>query len=543
MDADSVEGNLVNLLTEEIYPARIEMKHGLITDVVRLNRKFSRYIVPGYIDAHIHIESSMLIPSRFAEAVIPHGTTAVVTDPHEIANVVGIEGIDFMTSCKSPLNIFFTAPSCVPATLFETAGASIGPREIAKLLKRKEFVALGEMMNFPGVIHGQKDVMAKIKAAREEGKPVDGHAPLLRGKDLSKYISAGISTDHECSLLEEAEEKMRKGMIIQIREGSASKNMEALIGIANKGDVMLVSDDKHPYDLRKGHVDLMLKKAVSLGMDPIKALRAVSIVPAVHYKLNTGIIAPGYQADLLILKGLKQFTPDEVYIRGRMVAKRGKSLFSVEAEKRIEVMNLPDLAETDLLIPHTGDSAEVQIIAAKEGELLTGEEKVQLPVNEGFIRADTNNDILHIAVIDRYGKGNIGRGFIKGFGLERGAIATSVAHDSHNVISVGTDAKSMIRAISAVKEMKGGLVAYDGKKMEHLALPIAGLMTDAPLEDVATAEKRVYAMAHRMGSPLNSPFMTLSFMALLVIPELKLSDKGLFRTSTFSFVPVVEEVE
>ena len=541
MDADSVEGNLVNLLTEEIYPARIEMKHGLITDVVELKRRFSRYIVPGYIDGHIHIESSMLIPSRFAEAVIPHGTTGVVTDPHEIANVVGMKGIDFMTSCKSPLNIFFTAPSCVPATPFETAGASLGPKEIAKLLGRKEFVALGEMMNFPGVIHGQKDVMAKIKAAKEAGKPVDGHAPLLRGKELSRYISAGISTDHECSSFEEAEEKMRKGMIIQIREGSASKNMEALIGIAKKGDVMLVSDDKHPYDLRKGHVDLMLKKAVSLGMDPIKALRAVSVVPAMHYNLNTGVIAPGHQADLLILKGLKQFTPDEVYIKGRMVAKRGKSLFSVEAEQKIEVMNLPDLAEKDLLIPRKGKSARVRAIVARDGELLTGEEEVELPVKDGFIMADTENDILHIAVADRYGKGNIGRGFIKGFGIEKGAIATSVAHDSHNVISVGVDAKSMIKAMNAVKKMKGGLVAYDGKKMEHLALPVAGLMTDAPLEEVAAAEKRVYAMAHRMGSSLNSPFMTLSFMALLVIPELKLSDKGLFRTSTFSFVPV--EVE
>ena len=541
MDADFVEGNLVNLLTEEIYPARIEMKNGLITDVVELNRKFSRYIVPGYIDGHIHIESSMLIPSRFAEAVIPHGTTGVVTDPHEIANVVGMKGIDFMTSCKSPLNIFFTAPSCVPATPFETAGASLGPKEIAKLLKRKEFVALGEMMNFPGVIHGQKDVMAKIKAAKEAGKPVDGHAPLLRGKELSRYISAGISTDHECSSFEEAEEKMRKGMIIQIREGSASKNMEALIGIAKKGDVMLVSDDKHPYDLRKGHVDLMLKKAVSLGMDPVKALRAVSVVPAEHYNLNTGVIAPGYQADLLILKGLKQFTPDEVYIKGRMVAKRGKSLFSVEAEQKIEVMNLPDLAEKDLLIPHEGKSARVRAIVARDGELLTGEEEVELPVKDGFIMADTENDILHIAVADRYGKGNIGRGFIKGFGIEKGAIATSVAHDSHNVISVGVDAKSMIKAMNAVKKMKGGLVAYDGKKMEHLALPVAGLMTDAPLDEAAAAEKRVYAMAHRMGSSLNSPFMTLSFMALLVIPELKLSDKGLFRTSTFSFVPV--EVE
>ncbi len=541
MDADSVEGNLVNLLTEEIYPARIEMKHGLITDIVRLNRKFSRYIVPGYIDAHIHIESSMLVPSRFAEAVIPHGTTSVVTDPHEIANVVGMEGIDFMTSCKGPLNIFFTAPSCVPATPFETAGATLGPREISRLLKRKEFVALGEMMNFPGVVQGQKDVMAKIKAAKEAGKPIDGHAPLLRGTDLSKYISAGISTDHECSSLEEAEEKMRKGMIIQIREGSASKNMEALIDIAKLGDVMLVSDDKHPYDLRKGHVDLMLKKAVSLGMDPIKALRAVSVVPAEHYNLNTGLIAPGYQADFLVLKGLKHFTPDEVYIRGRMVSKGGKSLFSIEAEKRIEVMNLLDMEQKDILIAHSGKSAAVHVIVAEDGELLTGEELATLPAKDGFIRSDPDNDILHIAVADRYGKGNIGRGFIKGFGLEKGAIATSVAHDSHNVISVGVDAKSMLKAMNAVKEMKGGLVAYDGKKMEHLALPVAGLMTDAPLEEVAAAEKRVYAMAHRMGSGLNSPFMTLSFMALLVIPELKLSDKGLFRTSTFSFVPVVVE--
>jgi len=541
MDADFVEGNLVNLLTDEVYPARVEMEHGIITDIVRLDRRFSRYIVPGYIDAHIHIESSMLIPSRFAEAVIPHGTTAVVTDPHEIANVLGLEGIDFMTSCKTPLNIFFTAPSCVPATPFETAGASLGPAEIRKLLKRKEFVALGEMMNFPGVIARHSDVMKKIAIAKELGMPVDGHAPLISGRELSKYISAGISTDHECSRLEEAEEKMRKGMIIQIREGSASKNMEVIIDVAKKGDVMLVSDDKHPYDLRRGHVDQMLKKAVSLGMDPLKALKAVSLIPARHYRLNTGIIAPGYQADLLVLKSLKKFTPDEVYIKGRMVAKRGSPLFSVEVEKGIEVMNLPELAERDILIPHAGDEARVRVIAAKDGELLTGEEEATLEVRNGFIEADLERDILHIVVVDRYGKGNIGRGFIKGFGLQKGAIATSVVHDSHNVICVGTDARSMIAAINTVKSMKGGLVAFDGRKTASLALPVAGLMTDAPLEEVEPAERAVYAMAHRMGSKLNSPFMTLSFMALLVIPELKLSDRGLFRTSSFSFVPV--EVE
>jgi len=426
-----IRGNLVNPFNEEIYPAEIEVRGGMIECVRQIEGSFNQYILPGFIDAHIHIESSMLAPSRFAEVVVPHGTTSVVSDPHEIANVLGIPGIKYMIEDAStvPLKVFFTAPSCVPATPFETSGAVIGSKEIGEILRYDEMVALGEMMNFPGVLSDDPEVMAKIASAKNYGKPVDGHAPLLSGNDLCKYIAAGISTDHECALKEEVIEKRKLGMKVMLRQGSSAKNLADLIGA---GGDFIISDDKHPEDLLKGHVNLMLKEAVELGEDPVKAVKMVTVNSAAHYGLNNGLIAPGKPADIVVVDDLTNFKVKEVYIDGNIAAREGKALFSVNPVKLESIFKISSKKPADFEISSHEGEEKVRVIDVMEGQLITEESEAVLAVTCDKIDPDIGNDILKIAVLERYGHNKMANAFVRGFGLKKGAIASSVAHDSHN---------------------------------------------------------------------------------------------------------------
>ena len=534
-----IRGNLVNPFTEEIYPAEIELRDGIVECVRQVEGSFNQYVLPGFIDAHIHIESSMLAPSRFAEAVVPHGTTSVVSDPHEIANVMGIPGIKYMIrdAATVPLNVFFTAPSCVPATLFETSGAVIGSKEIDNLFKYEEIVALGEMMNFPGVLSDDVEVMAKIAAAKNHGKPVDGHAPLLSGNDLCKYISAGISTDHECTVKEEVIEKRNLGMKVMLRQGSSAKNLVDLIGA---GGDFIISDDKHPEDLLKGHVDLMLREAVELGEDPVKALKMVTINPAIHYNLNNGLIAPGKAADIVIVDDLKKFNVKEVYIAGKSVARDGKALFSVNPLELESTFKISSKKPADFEISSSKVEEKVRVIEVLEGQLLTEESEAVLPVANGKIEPDVENDILKIVVLERYGHNRMSNAFVRGFGLKNGAIASSVAHDSHNIIAVGTNSQDMADAVNNLVKNNGGLVTASGGINHSLKLPIGGLMSMGSAEDVALKLEDLHNAAADMGCKLASPFMTMSFLALLVIPKLKISDMGLFDVEKFDFVDVIK---
>ncbi len=538
-----LKGNLLNLFTEEIYPAEVEIQDGKIKCVREVKGDFENYILPGFIDSHIHVESSMLTPSRFAEAVVPHGTTAVVADPHEIANVMGLSGINYMMRDAStvPLNFFFTAPSCVPATPFETSGAVLGPEEIEELLQMDDMVALGEMMNFPGVIGEDPIVMEKIKLAHKYSKPVDGHAPLLSGADLCKYIAAGISTDHECTKLEEALEKKKLGMKIMIREGSSAKNLEELWSV--DGD-FLVSDDRHPEDLLDGHLDHTLRKAVQLGMDPVEAIKIVTLNPASHYQLDTGSISPGKRADLVMVDDLEKFNVKKVLINGHLVAQEGKVLFNVKPTLIENTFQLSDTKPSDFEIysniSNATNKAKVRVIKVIEGQLLTEESEAALRIEDNILKPDLEEDILKIAVVERYGSNNISNAFVNGFGLKKGAIASSVAHDSHNIIVVGTNSQDMAVAVNTLKKNRGGLVAVCDEEVHSLKLPIAGLMSTMNAMDVSNQLTHLHDVVAYMGCNLISPFMTVSFMALLVIPRLKISDKGLFDVESFQFIDVLK---
>ena len=541
-----IEGNVVDVIKEEIYPAEVIIKGDKIAEVKKNKRKYENYLLPGFIDAHIHIESSMLCPSRFAECVVPHGTTSVITDPHEIANVLGIEGIKYMVSARTPLRIFLTVPSCVPATPFETSGAVLDAEEIEKIMRWPQVVALGEVMNFVGVINEDEDVIEKINIAKRHGKKIDGHAPLLSGDALKKYIAHGISTDHECTTLKEAEEKAKLGMKIMIREGSASKNMEALIGLVNneeyKEKCFFVSDDRHPGDLIKGHMDEILRKAVALGVDPIKAIKMVSIVPSMHYGLDVGAIIPQKKADLVEVDDLKDFNVKRVFIDGALVARNKNALFSVAPKKIRKGFALKEITSEDLIIySKEGKKAKVKVIDVIEDQIITKASSAILEVVDKKITSSIDKDVLKIAVVERYGHGNIGKGFIHGFSLREGAIASSVAHDSHNIVVVGTDDEYMAKAVNIVAQ-EGGLVVVNEKEITKVELPIAGLMSTEKAEVVCKKLKEAHKHAKAIGCALESPFMTLSFMALLVIPELKLSDKGLFDSKRFRFVEVIEEM-
>ena len=535
-----VKGNLLNVSTEEIYGAEINIKNGMITCVKPVNHDFKGLILPGFIDAHIHIESSMVTPARFAEAVVPHGTTSVVADPHEIANVLGLNGIKYMVKDAStvPLKVFLTAPSCVPATIFETSGAIISTEEIEMLLNEDNVVALGEMMNFPGVINDDPEVLGKLDAAIRIGKPIDGHAPLLSGSELCKYVMAGISTDHECSKANEAIEKRRLGMKLMLREGSSAKNLKDLASI--DGD-FIVSDDKHPEDLLKGHVDEMLKKAIQYGIEPIKAIKMVTMNPGNHYNLNTGNIIPGKAADLILVDSVDDLNVEEVIINGKLAAKNGKPLFDVIFSDIPNTFKLNVKNSSDFNVSGAGSVQTVRVIEVFDDQLITDETSSVLDVVGGNLNTNLSKDILKIAVVERYGHGRVSNAFVKGFGIKEGAIASSVSHDSHNIIAVGTNSADMAKAVNTILRSKGGLVAVSNDKIYALDLPIAGLMSTKSATDVSNDLKILHKAVEDMGSKLRSPFMLLSFMGLLVIPKLKISDMGLFDVEKFNFVDLIRD--
>ncbi len=502
------------------------------------------YIVPGFIDAHVHIESSMMTPSYFAEAVLPHGTAAVVTDPHEIANVAGMAGIEFMMNDSEgmPLKVYFTAPSCVPATDMETSGATMGPEEIAKLMKNPRVVGLGEMMNFPGVINGDPAVMEKIRIAKKSGKRLDGHCPGLSGTGLRKYVSAGMQSDHESTSAPEAVLKMDLGMHIMIREGSAMRNLEKLWRVAegNWQKCMLVSDDIHPETiLKEGHMDRILKKAVSLGMDPITAIRLATLNPAKYFSLKElGSLDKGKSATFAVLKDLKSFEVLAFFVDGEMVFDRGELLAKIshaEPPGRVSSsVSLKPFSRKDLMVPSSAPT-EIQVIRIPD-EKATAD----LVSEAGFLKPDIQNDVLPLAVLERHkSTGNIGRGFVQGFSLKSGALASSVAHDSHNIICVGADYDDMVSAIHALENSGGGLVAVkDRRTLTILELPIAGLMSDQPAEKISMKLDLLHSAARKLGCSLESPFMVLAFLALPVIPKLKLTDKGLVDVEKFQIVNV-----
>lgn len=537
-----IEGNIVDVIKNRIYPGVITLKDKKIVNIKKVDAVFDSYISPGFVDAHIHIESAMLCPSRFAETVAPFGTVATVSDPHEIANVLGMKGIEYMIkdAKQVPLKIFFTAPSCVPATNFETTGANLDAQVVGEILQKSEVVALGEMMNFPGLIAEDDAVVEKIKAAQKLNKVIDGHCPALSGDELEKYASFGVSTEHEASSVAEAKEKIEVGMKMMIRSGSSANQLEGLIDLVKGGyeDGMFVSDDRHGEDLQKGHVNLILKKAVQLGVDPLVAIKMVTLNPVRHYKLPIGLLQKGDSADFVVLENLCDFVVLKNYISGELVAEKGKALFSPKPFEISSGMNIRKKVAADFKIRSAKDSW-VRVIGVEEGQIVSKALKSKLKAINGELLADTNKDVLKIANCSRYGNNNIGKGFVGGFGLKKGAIASSVAHDSHNIIVLGTTDQDMAEAVNQVIEMNGGLVVVDGEDIVKLELPIAGLMSANKVEQVVSDLKKLHQKTKQLACQLSSPFMTMSFMGLLVIPELKLSDQGLFDVRKFDFTDII----
>ncbi len=534
-----LSGNIVDIHNEVVFKGTVYVENGFIKDIVKDDSVLEEtYIVPGLIDSHIHIESSMLIPSEFARLAVIHGTVATVSDPHEIANVLGIDGIKYMieNGKKVPFKFYFGASSCVPATPFETAGAELGVKELDELLAMDDIKYMAEMMNFPGVINRDAFVMDKLAVAKKYNKPVDGHAPGVKGKDAKKYIEAGITTDHECFTMEEALEKIKYGMKIQIREGSAAKNFEALVDLLkdNADDVLFCSDDKHPDDLAEGHINQLVKRAMKKGYDIMKVLRNVILNPINHYNLEVGSLQTGDPADMIVVDNLNDFNVLQTYVNGIKVAEKGKTLIkSVEAEEPNLFLAEP-VAVDDIAVNVAGN--KMKVIQSYDGELITGVATGTPKVENGNVISNVEQDILKIVVLNRYEKGvKPAVAFIKGFGLKRGALASSVAHDSHNVVAVGTSDEEIVKAMNLVIASKGGVAVVDGEFEEILPLPVAGLMSTKDGFAVAEKYHTLDLKAHELGSTLRAPFMTMSFMALLVIPDIKLSDKGLFDGTTFSF--------
>ena len=540
-----ITGQVVDVVSGKIFPGKIEVKDGRIEAVASCENANNQYLIPGLIDAHVHIESSMLVPAEFARLAVVHGTTATVSDPHEIANVLGMEGIDFMirNGNLTPFKFHFGAPSCVPATNFESSGAVITAEQIGQLLKRDEILYLSEMMNFPGVIFGDGEVHKKLAFARQYNKPVDGHAPGLNNEDIKKYASGGITTDHECTTIEEAIEKINCGMHILIREGSAARNFDALVSLlgTHPEKVMFCSDDKHPDDLVAGHINLLIKRAISAGFNPMAAIRAFTINPVNHYKLKCGLLQTGDAADITVVDDLTNFNIKKTFINGHLVAVNGKSIlesFKYDSPNCFlaSPVNTPDLE----VVAGTG---KLKVIRAFDGDLVTEKLLADPKLLDGNVVSDIKNDILKIAVINRYKPSKPAIGFINGFGLQRGAMASTVAHDSHNIICIGTNDRDMVTVINSLVAKKGGIAVTDGLSLDILPLPVAGLMGDMDGYKVAELYENINKKALALDGPLKAPFMTLSFMALLVIPELKLSDMGLFDGSNFSFTGLFENTK
>lgn len=543
MNNFTLSGQIVDVVAGRVYPGIIEVRDGLIESITEDPGVFGPLILPGLIDAHVHIESSMLVPSEFARIAVIHGTTAVVSDPHEIANVLGMEGVKFMidNGSKVPFNFYFGAPSCVPATSFESAGAILGPEAVDEILSWPTIKYLSEMMNFPGVLYEDESVLAKLASAKKYHKPVDGHAPGLKGDDAKKYAEAGITTDHECFTKEEAIDKINAGMKILIREGSAAKNFDELIGLIADYPAMIMfcSDDKHPDDLIEGHINLLVKRAVSAGYNFMDVIRACTLNPVVHYNLDAGLLQPGDKADFILVDNPEDFNIGSTYIGGKLVAIEGLSEIAripVTPVNRFEVM-MPKVED----IRVKAESGDIKVIQAYNGQLITSSIKTHPTVADGYVVSDISRDILKLVVLNRYQPQKPAVAFIKGFNLKDGAIASTVAHDSHNIISIGTNDTSIIKAIEILIKNAGGISIYATHNNFCLSLPVAGLMSTEDGYKVAELYQLINNAVHNLGSDLDAPLMTLSFMSLLVIPELKLSDKGLFNGTTFSFTELFDK--
>ena len=532
-----IRGNIVDIFNRSIFKGEIEVSDGKIIDIRPSEHDVKNFILPGFIDAHIHIESSMLVPSEFAKIALIHGTVATVSDPHEIANVLGVKGVHFMikNGKKVPLKFNFGAPSCVPATSFESAGAELDSDEIKELMANPDIKYLAEMMNYPGVLFDDEEVLKKIQHAKNNNKPIDGHAPGLRGDDVSKYIAAGISSDHECFTYEEALEKLQKGMKILIREGSAAKNFEALIDLLPEhyNNMMFCSDDKHPDDLLLGHINQLCERAVAKGMDIFKVLQAACVNPVKHYNLEVGLLQVGDPADFILVDNLKEFNVLETYINGELVAKNGKSFVKSVPFEVLNNFNTDIKKVADFRL--ASSSKKIRVIEALDGELVTNQIAADSLIVDGNLVSNTATDVLKMTVVNRYKNETPSIAFIKNFGIKEGAIASSVGHDSHNIIAIGVSDEAICKAVNLIIENKGGVCAVTKTTEKVVALPVAGIMSDQPAEIIGNAYAALDAMAKEMGSTLRAPYMSLSFMALLVIPSLKLSDKGLFDGNTFKF--------
>lgn len=542
----SVTAHVVDIPNRRYYSARVDVVAGRIAAITNTTEQPTTYLLPGFVDAHVHVESSMLVPSEFARAAVVCGTVATVSDPHEIGNVLGVEGVQYMleNAAQVPFKFNFGAPSCVPATTFETAGAEITVAEVEALLDDPRILYLSEMMNFPGVLHGDPVCMAKVEAAHKRGKRVDGHAPGLRGVEAASYIAAGITTDHECFTKEEALDKLAAGCKISIREGSAARNFDALYTLLGEfpGQIMLCSDDKHPDELHVGHINVLVRRAVERGIDVYDALRAACLVPIEHYGLDVGQLRMGDPADFIEVDSLAAFNVLRTWIDGKLVAERGKTTIPRVEPRVINKFVANKIKAADIAVAAPKDAAaKLQVIEALDGQLITNRLDILPKVEVGAVVNDIANDVLKLVVVNRYSKAPPAMAFIKNFGLKRGAMASSVGHDSHNVIAVGASDEDIVAAVNLVMDAGGGLSAActAERVAKVLPLPVAGLMATGTCEEVGKAYGKLDKLVKTWGSPLRAPYMTLSFMALLVIPALKLSDRGLFDGRRFEFTPLL----
>ncbi len=532
-----ISGNIVDVIHRRIFSGEIHVSNGVIQKIVENEPASNQFILPGFIDGHIHIESSMLVPSEFARVASIHGTVATVSDPHEIANVLGIEGVEYMIENAStvPFKFYFGAPACVPATPFETAGAIFTSKELENLFQNPNILYLSEMMNVPGVIHDAPSEVGKLELAKKYGKPVDGHSPELRGKDAKKYVQSGISTDHECVTIEEAREKISYGMIVQIREGSAARNLDELMPLIDEcpDKVMLCSDDRHPDDLVESHVRDWVLSAKNKGYDLFNILETACVTAVMHYGLDVGQLQEGDSADFIVVNNLDDMKVIATYASGIKMAENGRPCIESQSIKYINVFNAEEKSVNDFIISE--QPGNIRVMDVIDGQLLTGESYEKPKINNGQAVQDIERDLLKITVVNRYKDEKPAVAFIRNFGLKTGAIASSVAHDSHNIVAVGATDEALSNAVNLVIKHKGGVCAINGDDEFIIPLPVAGVMSDGDGFEIGEQYGKLDEMAKAMGSQLGAPFMTLSFMALLVIPDLKLSDKGLFNGKTFEF--------
>jgi len=533
-----LQGKIVDIQNKRIYKGEVIIEAGIIVSIIEKEHAVNNYILPGFIDAHIHIESSMLVPSEFAKLAVKHGTVSTVSDPHEIANVLGVKGVAFMieNGKQTPFKFNFGAPSCVPATGFESAGAVIDSEDIKTLMANPDIKYLAEMMNYPGVLFDDEEVLKKITWAKHNNKPIDGHAPGLRGDAITKYIAKGISTDHECFTYEEALEKLQKGMKVIIREGSAAKNFNALIDLLPEHfeNMMFCSDDKHPDDLFLGHINQLCARAISKGIDVFKVLQVACINPIKHYNLDLGTLQIGDTADCIIVEDLNDFKTLQTYINGTLVYDNGSVNIPNVAFENLNNFNCDKKEISDFKFESS--AKKIRVIECNDGELVTNKIITDSLIDNGNLVSNTETDVLKMTVVNRYNNAEPAIAFIKNFGLKEGAIASSVGHDSHNIIAVGVSDEAICKAVNAIIEVKGGICAVNNSEEKTVALPVAGIMSDQNGETIGKQYAALDTMAKQMGSTLHAPYMSLSFMALLVIPSLKLSDKGLFSGEKFEFV-------